>query len=216
VVFVVNQPGPHGAYTPKLRFNVLRSFVPPDQVDRTFVYVGDFENLLAGRPTLVPPTQPWEVTYDTISRQFWAQVAPALRDGAVVLIDRNDDPAGFDRAVAADPSREVAAGLYALRGPAVHVPTPPAGRPFGAAAAGLAMLGYLAALFALGWGPAGVVLRGAEAIALDRACLAPAVGAGVAVMGGLLLGGLRVDPAGPVGALMLVALAAAGFVWGRR
>jgi len=216
VVFVVNQPGPHGAFTPKLRFNVLRSFVPPDQMDRTFVYVGDYENLLAGRPTLIPPTQPWQVTYDTVSRDTWAQAGPALREGAVVLITRNDDVDGFGRAVASDPSREVATGLYALRGPILHVSTPPPGRPFGTAAAGLAVLGYLAALLALGWGPAGVALRDTGATALDRACLAPAVGAGSAVIGGLVLGGLRVDPVGPIGIAALLILAAVGFAWGRR
>ena len=110
----------------------------------------------------------------------------------------------------------MATGLNALRGPILHVSTPPPGRPFGTAAAGLAVLGYLAALLALGWGPAGVALRDTGATALDRACLAPAVGAGSAVIGGLVLGGLRVDPVGPIGIGALLVLAAAGFAWGRR
>ena len=127
VVVVVDEPGPTGAYTPKLRLNVIRAAMPADRITRTFVFVGRPEDLLAGRPTLLQPSSRWQRTYDQVSRDTWASVRPALADGAVVLMLERYDRLGFARLMAADPVRAVADGVYVVRGPLLHVATP-AGR----------------------------------------------------------------------------------------
>jgi hypothetical protein len=217
VVVVVDEPGLAGAYSPKLHLNVIRSVMPAKVAANTFVYVGDPANLLAGTPTLIAnPTLQWELDYNTISRSTWAQAEPALRAGAVVLILRGYDREGFDATLAQDPGRQVAVRLLVLRGPLRPVSVSGGIRGPSKASAVVATLWILVVLMVLGWGWAGIGLRGTPAGRLDRACLAPAIGAGAGVLSGLGVAGVGLDPAGPAGAVMLAIVTVAGLVLDRR
>jgi hypothetical protein len=208
VVVVVDQPGPAGAFTPKLRLNVIRSAMPPDRIVQTFVFPGRVEDLLAGRPTLLPATLPWERAFNRTSGQMWTQVRPALDRGAAVVDVRRYDTAGFDQLAARDPSRLLSSDVVVARGP-VH-PISPDASPgaFGVGEAALWGLVLLAGLGLVGWGFAAVALPAGRASWLDVTCLAPAVGAGVAVVASLLVAAAGLDPSGPwgFGALLVAGL----------
>jgi hypothetical protein len=210
VVVVVDEPGPSGAYTPKLRQNVIRTAMPEDTITRTFVFVGRTEDLLAGRPTLLPETAPWRRAYDRTSRQAWEQVRPALSQGAVVLVLDVYDRAAIERLVAADPSKLIAPGVYVLSGPARATTVPGRAPALGTVEAAAVGLWWLLVLSLVGWGFARAALPRERASALDVACLSPAVGAGVVVPVVLCVAAARADPAGPVGLAVLAAVALLG------
>ena len=217
VVVAVDQPGASGAYTPKLRQNVIRSAMPAEAITRTYVFVGRPEDLLAGRPTLLPAGPRWHQAYNAASRLAWSQAQPALRAGAVALVLQRYNPAGYARSIASDPSRWVAAGVYALRGPVDRVAPPARAGPFPVASAvlwGLCMFGLLVLA---GWGFASALLPPGRASALDVVCLSPAVGAGAAVLAAFAIAVAGGDPAGPLGIVALAGIAVAGLiVRGRR
>jgi hypothetical protein len=210
LVIVVDQPGPSGAYTPKLRQNVIRAAMPPETVTRTFVFVGRSEDLLAGRPTLLPGTTRWQRAYDQASRLAWEQVRPALARGAAVLVLDAYDHDGLERLVAADPSRLIAPGVYVLRGPVRPTAVPARAAPLGTLEAAAVGLWWLIVLSLVGWGFARAALPRERASALDVLCLSPAVGAGIAVPVVLCLTAMGADPAGPAGAATLAGVALVG------
>jgi hypothetical protein len=216
IVVVVDEPGPAGAYTPKLRLNVIRTAMPPDRITRTFVFVGHPEDLLAGRPTLFAPSSRWRRTYDRASRNAWAQVRPALEDGAVVVVLERYAAAAYERLATADPSRIAADGVYVLRGPMRAATAPGRTGPFRAADAASSALWMLVVLGAAGWGFARAALPRERASALDVACLAPAVGAGAGVLAASAVAALGGDPSGPLGVAVLVVLAGSGLWIGLR
>ncbi len=210
VVVAVDQPGLGGAYTPKLRLNVIRSAMPPDAITRTFVFIGRPEDLLAGRPTLLPGGPRWHAAYNTASRLAWSQAQTALRSGGVALVVQRYNSAGYARAIAADNSRWVAPGVYVLRGPVHRVSAPPRAGPFPALPAGLWGLCILALLGAAGWGFAAVLMPRDRTSALDVLCLSPAIGAAAGVLASFAIAAAGADPAGPLGIVALAAIAAAG------
>jgi hypothetical protein len=214
VVFLVDQPGYLGAFTPKLRYYVVRSVMPANYVHRTFVYVGRLSNLEAGRPTLVSGSFRWQRSYNINSLQAWKQVEPALRQGAIVLIAQHYAKEPFQEALRQDPTREVAPGLYVVRGPVLPVgpapPPPPFDRTRGLASAS----GFLILLVLVGWGWARAALRDTGATPLDVACLAPAVGAGISIPPAFIVAALGGDPKGPIGIALLAALAIGGAALG--
>ncbi len=216
VVIVVDEPGPTGAYTPKLRLNVIRAAMPADLITRTFVFVGRSEDLLAGRPTLLPPSSRWRRAYDQVSRDTLATVRPALADGAVVLMLERYDRLGFARLMAADPTRTAADGVYVVRGPLLHVAPPIRTGPFEATEASLSGLWMLLVLGVAGWGYARAALPRERASALDVTCIAPAVGTGVIVLAAFGIAALGGDPSGPLGIVALVVVAGAGLTLGIR
>jgi hypothetical protein len=211
VVVVVDQPGPAGAFTPKLRQNVIRSAMPPDRIVQTFVFPGRVDDVLAGRPTILPATTSWERAFNRTSQQSWSQVGPALDRGAAVVVMRRYDTAGFDELAAKDPSRMLTGDVMVVRGP-VHAISPATPRgAFGVWAAALWGLVLLAGLGLVGWGFAAMALPAARASWLDVACLAPAVGAGVAVVASLIVDAVGLDPSGPWGAAGLLVAGVAGW-----
>jgi hypothetical protein len=208
VVVVIDQPGSAGAFTPKLRLNVIRSAMPADRIVQTFVFPGRVDDLLAGRPTILPATTSWERAFNRTSQQAWTQVGPALTQGAAVLVMRRYDEAGFDQLAAKDSSRLLTPDIFVVRGPVRTIPPVAPRGGFGVAAAALWALVLLAGLGLVGWGFAAVALPAARASWLDVASLAPAVGAGIAVVGSLLVAVAGLDPSGPwgLGALLVAAL----------
>lgn len=218
VVFLVNSPTPHGAFLPKLYLNVARTAVPRDLVGRTFVYVGTVANLRAPRITTISPYplhQKWRRGYNDLSREMWDLARPALSQDPVVLVLQIWDGAAYSALARSDPARVVAPGVFALAGPALAAPSPSsaaAGPPgtFPLPTAVAAAVAILALLELVGWGYARTALAGRGATALDVACLAPAVGAGLVVPPAFVLAVLGLDPGGVLGIVLLAAVAALG------
>jgi hypothetical protein len=218
VVFVADQPGQYGAATPKRATYQVRSAVPVEAIDRTFVYMGSIENLTARRPTLIAdPRYPWQRSYNELSQQLWEDAGPALRRGAAVLVVDGLAAPDFETVSGrGDPQREVAPGVYVLEGTVA-----PVGRSkpiaYLTGQSGItSALACLVVLGLLGWGLTSWGLRQAPATALDRFCLAPAVGAGAGVLVGFVLGLVGVDPAGVIGIIATAAAAAACLLLLRR
>ncbi|MGH2724172.1 MAG: hypothetical protein ACRDI0_07875 [Actinomycetota bacterium] len=157
--------------------NVIRSALPPNQIARANVYIGDTERLLAGEPTLVPGNARYN---ETSLRQFEALEA-VLPTRPIVIAMSAFRPQGR----AGPEGREVAPGITVVRGPAtptVIVPAPP---PRPATTAELAgIVGRALLLFgAVGLGWAVTLLpRGWP----TRMSVAPALGASVLVLAGLV------------------------------
>jgi hypothetical protein len=210
VVFIVDQRGPAGAYTPKLKLYILRSVVPAEDVTRTFVYMGSLDNFLDGRPTLLPGTTRWQRDYNALSLDNWAQVKPAVAEGAVVFLSRSAGTAAFNAAVARDPRREVSPGLFVLRGPIVHIGAATPVKAFGRGRGVLAAAGFLLLLTLAGWGWVRWAFPQDSTGWIDVFCLAPAVGAGLAVFPAFMVAALGSNPGGPVGIVLLAGLALAG------
>jgi hypothetical protein len=216
VVFIVNQEGHEGAYTPKLKLNVVRSTVPAAYVTRTFVYVGDLRSLRARRPTIVPEQFPWQKNYNAISRQMWAQAGPALRRGAVVLIARHYARGAFAEAVAEDPGGLVGPGAYVVIGPRDPVPALGPAPRFNVIEASLSAAALFVILLLVGWGFALRTLRPAGATAADVACIAPAFGAGGCILVAFVIAAAGGDPASWLGVAALVLLVIGSAVTGVR
>ena len=213
VLFVADQPGQYGAATPKRTTYMARSSVPAEAIDRTFVYMGGFENLQRRRPTLIAqPRYPWEQSYNSLSLMLWVDAEPALRGGAAVLVVEGLARPDFEALMQRDPRREVAPGVYVLEGPVTRIGAVGGPEPTGYAEGGAAAVAYLMVLGLLGWGLTAWGLRGTSATTLDRVCLSPAVGAGVGALAGFVVAAVGGDPAGVTGLVVLVAAASAGFL----
>jgi len=217
VVFVIDdRRGALAAYSPKYRSYVIRAGLPDDAVARTFVFPGKLEDLQAGRPTILPETEPWQRTFNQVSRTAWEQVGPALRRDAVVLIAEAFAVDQFKAAMQQDPGRRVAPGLYVVRGPVRRMGAAPAEAAFGVIPGALTAAGLFLTLVILGWGVAASAVRPAGATPLDVTLLAPAAGAAMAVVAGFLLAALGADPGGTAGVVALLALSAASVALGWR
>jgi len=211
VVFVVYQRGYWGAFTPKLNLYVIRGSVPAEDVTRTFVYVGHLAELEAGQPTVLPEaTKRWQQAFNATSLKMWSQAKPALDEGAVVLIARTYAKDPFSEAVAQDPGREVAPGLYVVSGPLIRIGPPIPPRPFSLARGAASAVGFLAILMLAGWGWARFALRRAGPSRLDIACVAPAIGAGLAILISFLVAALGGDPGSWPGIAALVVVGLTG------
>jgi hypothetical protein len=216
LVFIVDdRRGALAAYSPKYRSYVIKAGVPDASVGRTFVYPGTLENLQAGRPTILAEAEPWQRTFNQVSRDAWRHVEPALRQGAVVLIAQAFASRPYEAAMAQDPGRRVARGLYVVRGQARALATVPAEPASGLVPGALTAAGLFLLMGLLGWGPVSTALGPAGATALDQALIAPAVGAAVAVIAGFLVAALGGNPWGPVGLVVVALLAVASVALGR-
>lgn len=215
VVFVVNEPGPWGAFTPKLKLNALRASMPDSHVTKTFVYVGGVKGLRRAQPTLLPEDRRWRKNYNATSRAMFREAAPALAAGAAVLVVRGHAKGLFDQVERRRPERVVAPGVYVVRGPTRQVALPPRGQGFGFARAMMSAAGSLLLLALVGWRYARAALRGAGADALDVACLAPAFGSGLVVLAGFVVAAGGASPKGPVALGLVLGLFLGGTVIGR-
>jgi hypothetical protein len=217
VVFVIDdRRGALAAYSPKYRSYVIKAGVPDDAVARTYVFPGSLEDLQAGRPTILPEVEPWQRTFNQVSRAAWEQVEPALRRGAVVLIAEAFAVDQFQVAMQQDPGRRIAPGVYAVRGPARPLGSAPTEVPFGVIPGAFTAAGLFLTLVILGWGMVATAVRPAGASLIDVTLLAPAAGAAVAVMAGFLLAAVGADPGGTSGLVALLALSAASGALGWR
>jgi hypothetical protein len=177
----------------------VRAGLPPDQVHRAYVYVGDPENLLAGRPTL----RTGEDLFNSRSEFHWRAIEPLLDRDPIVIALWSMDPGQPEagRTVLAE-------GVTLIRGPRPGSPVPrgdlPSPSPLGLVGWAVTALLFLGAV-GLGWSAAGV--PGAW---LERVALAPAFGIAVLVLGGLVAARVGADGPGPR-PVLAVGLAAIGW-----
>ncbi len=215
VVFVLDRRGAVAATSIKFRSYVIKGEMPADVVARTLIYPGKLEDLESGRPTILPETESWERSFNTASRQAWAQIEPALRDGAIVLITQRFAADPFRAAVARDPGRRIAPGLYLLRGPLHSVGVLPPAPRFGIVPGALSSAAMFLVLALVGFGVARMALAAAEPTVLDLVALSPALGAGIAVVAGFVVAAAGGDPRGPLGLVVVLGLAAGSVMLAR-
>jgi hypothetical protein len=208
VIFVIDVPASTiGAVN--LPFRIIRSALPGDVVRRTYVYLGDVDALLAGRPTLIPgdPTD-----FGELSQTFLDGVRPVLDEHPMVLVLRRFDRQ-FNRSAADAPDRVIDNDLLVVRGPLPDhsIAPPPPRRPHsnwwlaGTTALALAIL----LLAGSGWSMA--LLPGNTAISV---ALAPAFGIATLVLAGVIEGRLGFSLGGAAGICVMTVTTAAG--WAAR
>jgi hypothetical protein len=207
VVFVVDDSGPNPlSFVPEMAY-MIRSVLPADRILHAYVYVGDPENYLAGRPTYRPIPR----SYNANARRFWPAVQRLLprRPVALLLASYNQAYRGF---VARHPGSLVAPNVAMLAGPRLPAPlgrpSLPTG-PRGAIQGGLLGAGTIVvlALIGLGWAVAGLprTLRPFEVLALS-----PSVGIAALTAGGIVVDALGFRLRGLPGALTPILVATAG------
>ncbi|MGH2555287.1 MAG: hypothetical protein ACRDHO_06180 [Actinomycetota bacterium] len=209
VVFVIDDRGPNPlSSVPELAYGI-RSVLPAQRILHTYIYVGDPENYLAGKPTYRDrPAQ-----YNPNVQRFWPTIERLLPRRPVALLLGSYN-AAYQRFVASNPDSVIAPNVALLQGPkprsAIPVPPFPMG-PQGIAEGAMLGAGTLVVLgiIGLGWAVAALprTLRPFEVLALS-----PAVGIGALVAGGVLVdtAGFRLGGAG--GAVAPILVASSGFL----
>ena len=210
VVFVIEPNGGNAVSDIWLTGHTIRAGLQAARVPHVYFYVGEPQDFLSGKLSLIPPATPTDLP----ARDLPVETA-RMRNApsAIVLSAANSS---YGRWVAAHPESEVAPGVAVLRGPI------PSSRPAGAATSPLTRfpgawpLAFLATglfvLFAAVGGGWTMVLLGPWLRDFEVVALAPAVGVAVLVVGGVVAGALRV-PTGGAGPLVVAVLAGA-LGWG--
>ncbi len=99
LVFVVDEKGSTSIFQAVKNANVIRAAMPPDRVGDVHIFLGEVDDLLAGRPTLRG-----KEPYDTLSAQLLADIPEGERAVFVVsAFDRSDRSAGDPRLTEWDP-----------------------------------------------------------------------------------------------------------------
>jgi hypothetical protein len=216
VVFVVGPFGRAGLLSVPLKERTIRVPLAAERQDDAYFFVGDPDDFLAGRRSLAQGERTNEATLP-----YWIAVRPILERDPLGVILRSLAPQEFERSL-----RDLAASEI---GPGVAVLRPPPGQP--ATVAGsesadlppvpsavptieLGVLWALAVLAALGVAGAGwaVVFLGRRPDPVTFAFLAPAAGAAMLILGGVVVARAGVGMGGPAGVATFAVVALAGYV----
>jgi hypothetical protein len=208
VVFVIDDSGPNPlSWVPEMGY-MIRSVLPTERILNSYVYVGDPENYLAGRPTSRPIPK---VYNGLLRRRFWPTIQRILpkRPVALLLASYND---AYDRFVAAHRGSEVAPGLAVVSGPrpstSLQTPAFPRG-PRGVIRTGALGVGTILVLAVIGIGWALAALP-RSLRSFELAALSPALGLAALVATGMIVDALGFRLGGPGGTLTPVLAAASG------
>jgi hypothetical protein len=162
-------------------FRRVRSVVPGRLVSGTVVYLGDPEELLAGRRT-VRPTQP---TFEIVAKTYWERIGPYRGSDSIVLVLRPFHRS-YGRLRNQHPEWEIGPGVLLARGPAPVAevaPGAPPSRPTTSELVGsTAALVLLLAACGIGWSVSLLKVGVVEQVAL-----APALGAASLIVAGLVI-----------------------------
>ena len=90
VIYVIQAHGGNARPVAVAAAGVIRDAIPPDQIPRTGVYLGQVSRLLKGKPTLTLE----DVRFNRVSLKFWQGVKPLVR-GSVVVVLRSFNPPGL-------------------------------------------------------------------------------------------------------------------------
>jgi hypothetical protein len=201
VVFVIETTDWNAA---ALWGHMIRAALPAERIPHAHVFVGSPQDFLDGRPADTP-----------ISRSYFRRVEPLYPADPVALVPASFNRTGYPEWVSAHPDTLIADRVGVVQGPAPPPAIPnlaKAGPPVGPiswwrlgllAAAALVTLG----LCGLGWALAGL---GRWLVPAEILAVAPAVGVGALVVGGVLVDAAGIRLAGPGGALTPVVIALAG------
>jgi hypothetical protein len=219
VVFIANARGDHPGVNIALFAHEIRSALPAERIEHAYMYLGDPESYLAGRPTIVRPVTADVREYDGTSWRYFRDVRPLLRHGptpvALLLPEANPDRTFFAR-WAAD-HRPGPPGTWVVAGPAYQRPAP-TGQPeplaagsgaIGGASVGWAAVALLALVCVVGSGWA--VAAAPAGWWFVAAALAPAVGVAVTVTGGVVADRAGVALTSSGGLALAIVLAALGW-----
>jgi hypothetical protein len=209
IVFVVDDRGPNPlSFVPEMAY-MIRSVLPAERILHAYLYVGDPQSYLAGRPTYRDSPR----TYNANVRRFWPSVQRLLprHPVALLLASYNQAYRGF---VESHPGTVVAPNVALLSGPTIPAlmgrPSFPTG-PRGVFQGGLLGVGTLLvlALIGAGWAVAGLprTLRPFEILALS-----PALGIAALVAGGILVDAVGFRLRGLAAGITPVVVAVAGGV----
>jgi len=207
VVFLFTPPPGAGPYQGPLAERSIRVGLTPFRQTDAHFYVGDLQNLLADRRTILG-----DALADRIDLSYWEDTSAILagRPPVIVLEEFNDH--AYEAATAAG-ATVVGPGVAVLHGPAPVQLLPAGDEPDGVPpfAAGLFWAAALLALLALagaGWTRAMIGRAAAPELFVS---LAPALGAAALILAGLFATEVGVRPGGTGGIAVYVFATAAGF-----
>jgi hypothetical protein len=145
------------------------------------VYLGDPEELLAGRKT----SRPTQLKFDNVATTYWARIGPYRGPDSIVLVLQPFHQF-YGRVLHRHPEWEIGPGVLLARGPAPTadvpvgaLPSRPPGRDLVATTVGLVLL-----LFVCGIGWSVSLLRVPW---VERVAFAPALGAASVTVAGLVI-----------------------------
>ena len=196
-------------HTPSLgmlqSFRRIRAVVPGPLVSRTVVYLGDPEELLAGRKT----SRPTQLKFDNVATTYWARIGPYRGPDSIVLVLQPFHQF-YGRVLHRHPEWEIGPGVLLARGPAPTaavpvgaLPSRPPSRDLIATTVGLVLL-----LFVCGIGWSVSLLRVPW---VERVAFAPALGAASVTVAGLVIA--RAGFAMRGAPMVTAAIVAAGGGW---
>jgi hypothetical protein len=205
VVFLVGYEGYPQVYESVVKERTIRIGLSPDRATDAHVFVGSPADLLAGRRT--PPPDP---RTDRVTLLYWNDVQPLLKSNPPILILRSMAPDEFVQAQSLG-AMVIGQGVELLRGPPPASPLPVASVPpsvpswFAGPTWAAVMLGLLA-VAGVGW--TRVFLRPDSPVEV-QVSLAPVVGAGMLILGGVGAAelGIPLGRAGGVATFVVVAVA---------
>ncbi|MGH2679810.1 MAG: hypothetical protein ACRDG8_04915 [Actinomycetota bacterium] len=162
-------------------FRRVRAVVPGPLVSRTVVYLGDPDELLAGRRT----TRPTQLKFDNIARTYWARIGPYRGPESIVLVLQPFHQS-YGRELNRHPEWEIAPGVLLARGPAptadLETGSMPARPPTGDLVGTTVLLVLLLLACGIGWSAS--LLRVGW---IERVALAPVLGAAAVTVFGLVI-----------------------------
>jgi hypothetical protein len=211
VVIVTNRAGLIGILVAKLHYNASRAFAPTDRITNVYIYLGNPSNALLGEPTYFENPTDWEVYFNKASKQAWPAIAPIFKQDPIILFNQVQVTGEtWGRLVTQDPGKVVAPGLFVASGPLV---TPVVTRlsPISSSRVAVHVLICVLLLAGLGGGFAWAAIAVGGGGSVDAAALAPGFGAGVVVIGGVLVASLGVVPGSVVGCGVMILLGAMGY-----
>lgn len=231
VVFIVDDHSPNAASVIWLTGHVIRSQLAPARIPHVLFYLGSPQAYLARKPSALGPgsDQILSANYARLSSFYFHSVDSTYGLHPIALLLSGANPA-YSSWVRDQGGKVVAPGVALVDGPqATNLPT---GKPNEAESEALAAIGPSSAAWVLGTIVALVVISlvgvgwssfffGRWARSWEVLSLAPAVGAGLLVLGGILLNriGIPLHGAGAIAIAVGVGatgMAIAKFQWSRR
>ncbi len=209
VVFLIDYRGRPGSLSAVLKERTIRMGLAPERQPDAHIFVGSLADLLGGRRTPAPDERAEQFT-----RRYWNDVRPILPAEPPIVVVRAMAGDGYREAVAMG-ATVVAPNVAVLRGPVrqgvIPAASPPSEVPslWAGILWGLVILGLLG-LAGAGWTRA---LLGPGLAPETAALMAPVVGAGFLIIGGLsaALLGVRLGPGGAAACFLAVSLS--GLAW---
>lgn len=203
---MVSPVGASGPISTALKERTIRAALPPDRQEDVRVFPGSPADLLAGRPSLVGNEE-----VDEANLPYWEEVRAVLPlDPAVLVLEAlgsREHAESVDKLGATG----IAPGVAVLRGPlpsAFRAPDPV--RPVPTTEVGTAWAVLILLLLALAGAGWTAWFLGPAPVPVVAVSLAPAVGAGMLSLGGLVAAVAGLPPGGATGVAIFALVTVAG------